>query len=402
MSVHDADTILESVSRGARDPELAAWLPTGPALGADVPIVPNGRDHTMLGKGPSPPIGSAEPPKEAARAPLAIELRHLRYFVALADAGNFTHAAERMFIAQPTLSQQIRRLEEIVGTQLVQRHHGGVRLTNAGAVLLEASRNVLSLVDQEVSRTRQVAGLGRQRLRVVVPPRLPDAFAVEASFALRSAAAAADVEIVWMETLLDADFSLIRQRRADAGLGWLTVSPEALPAPLDVMSLGEFEPDVWIPSSHVAARRGTIRLHELARMEVIHGPRTAETGTYDAWAQALRTAESRFEFTDPPFRHSLPIALAFAAVADWPTAVLTGPSVLAGSQPIMIRLPCPTAGYDMVRVSLEHHPLTATAVLVWSTDLPRPLQQILFNAADGITPPASERHGGQEPAANGY
>jgi DNA-binding transcriptional LysR family regulator len=388
MSVHDADTILESVSRGALDPELAAWLPTGPALGADVPIVPNGRDHTMLGK-------------EAARAPLAIELRHLRYFVALADAGNFTHAAERMFIAQPTLSQQIRRLEEIVGTQLVQRHHGGVRLTNAGAVLLEASRNVLSLVDQEVSRTRQVAGLGRQRLRVVVPPRLPDAFAVEASFALRSAAAAADVEIVWMETLLDADFSLIRQRRADAGLGWLTVSPEALPAPLDVMSLGEFEPDVWIPSSHVAARRGTIRLDELARMEVIHGPRTAETGTYDAWAQALRTAESRFEFTDPPFRHSLPIALAFAAVADWPTAVLTGPSVLARSQPIMIRLPCPTAGYDMVRVSLEHHPLTATAVLVWSTDLPRPLQQILFNAADGITPPASERHGGQEPAANG-
>jgi len=401
MAVYDRDTILESVGRGTLEPELAAWLPTGPTLGADVPIARGRRDYTVLGQGPWPPIGSVKPPKEAARTPLAIELRHLRYFVALADAGNFTHAAERMFIAQPTLSQQIRRLEEIVGAQLVQRRHGGLRLTRAGAVLLEASRNVLSLVDQEVSRTRQVAGLGRQRLRVVVPPRLPDAFAVEASFALRSAAAAADVEIVWMEVVLDAEFSLIRQRRADAGLGWLTNSPEALPAPLDVMSLGEFEPDVWIPSSHVAARRGTIRLDELARMEVIHGPRTAEMGTYDAWAQVLRTAESRFEFTDPPFRHSLPIALAFAAVADWPTAVLTGPSVLAGSQPKMIRLPWPTASHDMVRVSLERHPLAATAVLVWSSDLPRPLQQILFDAADGITPPAAKRHGGQEPAATG-
>src|SRR5215475_14377330 len=347
--------------------------------------------------------GQAEPAgrPEAAGAPQAIELRHLRYFAAVADAGSFTHAAQRMFIAQPTLSQQIRRLEEIVGTPLLQRRREGLRLTPAGTVLLDASRAVLSLVNHEVNRTRQAAGLGRPRLRVVVPPGLPDAFAVEAASALRSAAAAADVEIAWLEAPLDAEFSLIRQRRADAGLGWLTVSPEALPAPLDVMSLGQFEPDVWIPSSHVAARRGTIRLDELARMEVIHGPRTAETGTYDAWAQALRTAESRFEFTDPPFRHSLPIALAFAAAADWPTAVLTGPSVLAGSQPIMIRLPWPTAGHDMVRVSLEHHPLTATAVLVWSTDLPRPLQQILFNAADGITPSASERHGGQEPAATG-
>jgi DNA-binding transcriptional LysR family regulator len=345
--------------------------------------------------------GQAEPvrlPAAAAGAPLAVELRHLRYLVALADAGSFTHAAARMFIAQPTLSQQIRRLEEIVGTQLLQRRREGLRLTPAGTVLLDASRTVLSLVDHELNRARQAAGMGRPRLRVVVPPRLPDALAVEAASALRSAAAAADVEIVWMEAPLDAEFSLILQSRADAGLGWLTDRLEALPDPLDAMSLGEFEPDVWIPLAHPAARRGTISLDELARMDVIHGPRRLEPGIYDAWTGALRAIDPRFEFADPPLRHSLPMDLAFAATADRPTAVLTGPGVITGSPPGLIRLPRPMVPHDMVRVGLEHRPLTATAALVWNGDLPRPLQQILFDAADGMTPTAPVRVGGQEPA----
>jgi len=317
-------------------------------------------------------------------APSSIELRHLRYFVALADAGSFTHAAEQMFIAQPTLSQQIRRLEEIVGTPLLQRRREGLRLTTAGTVLLDASRNVLSLVDHEVSLARRAAGLGRQRLRMVVPRGLPEALAVETVSVLRSVAAAAEVDVVWMETPLDPEFSLIRQRRADAGLGWLTTTPEALPAPLDVMSLGEFEPDVWIPCSHAAARRGTISLDELASMDVIHGPRRAEAGTYDAWTRVMRTVDPRFEFTDPPFRHSLPMALAFASTGDRPTAVVTGPSAIAGSRAGLIRPSRYVGTHDMVRVSLENQPLTAMASLVWNGDLPRPLQQILCETADGV------------------
>src|SRR5439155_1248516 len=129
---------------------------------------------------------------------------------------------------------------------------------------------------------------------------------------------------------------------------------------------GEFEPDVWIPSAHSAARHGTIGLDELARMDVIHGPRRAEPGTYDVWMRVLRTVDPRFEFTDPPFRPSLPMALAFAATASRPTAVLTGPSVIAGSHPGLIRLPRLTATHDMARVGLEHHRLTATAALVWN------------------------------------
>jgi DNA-binding transcriptional LysR family regulator len=322
-------------------------------------------------------------PPEPGGAPLAVELRHLRYFVALSDAGSFTRAAERMFIAQPTLSQQIRRLEEIVGAPLLQRRRDGLRLTEAGAVLLEVSRAVLSLVDREMNRTRQAAGLGRQRLRVVVPPELPDALAVGAVSALNSGTAA-DVEIVWIESPLDAEFSLIRQHRADVGLGWLTAGPETLPSPLEIMGLGEFEPDVWLPSGHAAACRDTISLAELARMDVIHGRRREEPGTYDAWTQVLRTVDPRFEFSDPPLRHSLQMDLAFAATADRPTAVLTGPCVIAGSRRGLIGLPRSPVIHEMVRVGLEHHPLTATAALVWNEELPRPLQQILFDAAESI------------------
>src|ERR1700678_2691686 len=332
------------------------------------------------------PVGSAS----------AIELRHLRYFVALADAGSFTRAAERMYVAQPTLSQQIRRLEEIVGAPFVQCRRDGVRLTKAGVVLLDASRAVLSLVDQEVNRTRHAAGLGQQRLRVVMPPGLPDTLAVEGGSMLKAAAAAADGEIVWIETPLDAGFSLIQEHGADAGLGWLTAGPEALPSPLDVMTLAEFEPDVWVPSSHAAARRGTISLAELARMDVIHGPRRAKPGTYDAWTQVLRTADPRFEFSDPPLRHSLQMNLAFAATADRPSAVLTGPSVIAGSRSRLIQLSRPAVTHGMVRVSLEHRRLAATAALVWSGDLPRTLQQILFDTAESIVSPGPPRQVGPE------
>jgi hypothetical protein len=191
-----------------------------------------------------------------------------------------------------------------------------------------------------------------------------------------------------MDTPLDAEFSPIREHRADAGLGWLTASPDTLPAPLDAMTLGQFEPEVWIPCTHPAARRGVIGLDELAGMDVIHGPRPASTATYDRWLTILRATDPRFEFTDPPLRHSLPVALAFAATAGPPTAVLTGPVAIADVPPGVIRLPRPAGTGDMVRVSIAGRPLTATAALVWNGDLPRPLQQILFDTADGATPPA--------------
>jgi len=325
--------------------------------------------------------GSAERPDSGSVTPQGVELRHLRYFVALADAGTFTRAAEQMFIAQPTLSQQIRRLEEMVGTPLLQRRREGMRLTEAGSVLLEESRAVLSRVDHGVSRTRQAAGLGRPRLRFVVPPDLPEDLAVDVALRLRAAARSAGVDVAWIEAPLDGEFSPILRRRVDAGLGWLTAAGEDVPATLEVMSLGKFEPDVWLPPGIAGP---VMALGELAGMDVVYGPRRLSPVAYDAWLAVLQEVNPHFEFTDPPFRRLLPMTMAFAASTSRPTAVLTGPHHRLGDWPGPAE-PDPAADpADLVRARIDGSPLTAAAGLVWSSDLPRLLQQVLFDTADRI------------------
>lgn len=307
----------------------------------------------------------------------------MRYLVAVADAGTFTHAAERMFVAQPTLSQQIRRLEQLVGTPLLDRRRDGVQLTDAGSVLLEESRTVLSLIEHGVRRSRQAAGLDRLRLRFVLPPHLPEELAAGTAARLWSVATAAGVDVTWLEAPLDAGFSLIRRRHADAALGWLPSDAAVLPDPLDVMTLGEFEPEVWVPARAGVGTHGVIGLAELAAMDVVHGPRRTSPGTYDAWLEVLRSVRPCFEFTDPPLRHSLALALTFAATADRLTAVLTGPlRAIGDDRPAGDARQRAADTYEMVRVRLDRCSLTAMAAVAWSGDLPRHLQQVLFDAAD--------------------
>ena len=79
-------------------------------------------------------------------------LRDLRYFVAVAEELHFTHAAENLHIAQPTLSRQIRQLEDQLGVTLLDRDQRTVALTVAGKELLEAARKLLSMWDETVAR----------------------------------------------------------------------------------------------------------------------------------------------------------------------------------------------------------------------------------------------------------
>ena len=90
------------------------------------------------------------------RAPEAIELRHLRSFVAVAEELNFGRAAEQLYLSQPALSRHIRALEQLLGCQLLRRSTRRVELTLAGESLLDRARKVLSDVDEAVSITQSV------------------------------------------------------------------------------------------------------------------------------------------------------------------------------------------------------------------------------------------------------
>jgi acetyl esterase/lipase len=92
------------------------------------------------------------------QAPDAIELRHLRAFVAVADELNFGRAAARLYLSQPALSRQIRSLERLVGCDLLRRSTHRVELTLAGEALLDRARGLLREVDEAVSAVRSVGG----------------------------------------------------------------------------------------------------------------------------------------------------------------------------------------------------------------------------------------------------
>lgn len=101
---------------------------------------------------------------------MALELRHLRYLIAVAEHGSFTRAAEELRISQPTLSQQVKQLERAVGAQLLDRSGRSVRLTDAGTTYVHYARGALRDLATAQRALADLADLSRGQLRLALTP----------------------------------------------------------------------------------------------------------------------------------------------------------------------------------------------------------------------------------------
>jgi LysR family hydrogen peroxide-inducible transcriptional activator len=186
-----------------------------------------------------------------------MELHQLRYFVATAECGNVSRAAERCFIAQPSLSQQLKKLEQHLGTMLFDRLGRGVALTDAGRALLPRARRILAEVRETEANLRREAEDGPGTLVVGAIPTIAPYLLPPALRALRRAYPDCPVSV--REDLSEGLVEALENNEIDCALLSTPLDDDLL----DVEVIGEEELLVALPSAHPAAGRPEMRVSEL-------------------------------------------------------------------------------------------------------------------------------------------
>lgn len=188
-----------------------------------------------------------------------LELRRLRYFVAVARERNFTRAAEALRIAQPPLSRQIRQLEEELGVTLIERGSRPVRLTDGGRLLYEQAVQVLERVEETKAIARRLQEAGRLRFSFGFVPSTLYGYLPEVIRRYR--AARPGVELTLLELTSLEQIAALKEGRIDVGFGRIPFDD-----PLVERRLLRNERLVAaLPSAHpLAAHPGALRLDMLA------------------------------------------------------------------------------------------------------------------------------------------
>ncbi|MBV9356001.1 MAG: LysR family transcriptional regulator, partial [Chloroflexi bacterium] len=166
-----------------------------------------------------------------------MELRHLRYFVTVAAELHYARAAQRLFISQPALSQQVRSLEAELGLKLLERNRRGVRLTPEGVAFLAEARAVVQQADHAAAVARALAegATGRLRMSYVLttPGGLPELIVSEyqrrypgVQISADSGSTAQNVERL-RRGELDVAF-VHNPPEDDADLGWIEIATQPL------------------------------------------------------------------------------------------------------------------------------------------------------------------------------
>jgi DNA-binding transcriptional LysR family regulator len=212
-----------------------------------------------------------------------LDLRKLRYFVAVAEELHFGRAADRLYITQPVLSRQIRQLEQELGTQLLARTSRNVALTAAGEQLLEEARALLAAADATRRRLQDAAG-GRISLTV--------GFFVGDSFtdALRRFAAEVPTAEVHLHRIYWHDqVDVLHDGRVDVAFVHLPIDDRGL----ELMPVRSEPRLAALPAAHPAAGRREIGIDDLADDPVI-----IQRGASEAW-QAFHNVDPRPDGSSP-------------------------------------------------------------------------------------------------------
>jgi LysR family hca operon transcriptional activator len=216
-----------------------------------------------------------------------VELRHLRYFLAVADELNFTRAALRLNTSQPSLSQQIRQLEAEVGVALLDRSRHHVALTDAGRVFLRETKDILGRIDHAGRLAKQAASGRAGDLSVGTFP----AADVRIIPALRPLAA---THLPNVHLVLHSKYAI----EPIMGLRTGTLDVAFVRGPLDVdglevIELAHEQIVVVLPAHHPLTRRARIPIHVLHDLPCITMDRALAPALHDAIAALYRKARIR-------------------------------------------------------------------------------------------------------------
>jgi DNA-binding transcriptional LysR family regulator len=210
-----------------------------------------------------------------------MELRHLRYFVVVAEELHFRRAAERLHMSQPPLSQQIRALEEEVGATLLSRNQRRVELTAAGAAFLVRAREILGAVEDAALEARRVQRGEVGRLAVGFVGSAMYSFVPELLRAFRDRYP--DIRLRLHELGTTEQLRQLENGRLDVGFMRLPVArPE-----LQVETVLEEEVVAALPEAHPLAAKTQLRLVDLEGQPLVLLTRSGAPGLRAALARAI-------------------------------------------------------------------------------------------------------------------
>jgi DNA-binding transcriptional LysR family regulator len=216
-----------------------------------------------------------------------MELRHLRYFVAVAEELSFTRAAARLHIGQPPLSQQIQALEQEIGARLFERNKRRVLLTEAGRLFLADARRMLALSEQakETARRAHLGEAGELRVGFTFSTPFTPLFA---QVVRRYRQQYPGVLLTFHEIATKPQLAKIEARELD--VGFVRPGPMPLPDTVAVTLLRHDPLRLVLPADSPLARKKTVAVKDLAGQAFVVFPKGAGTGIYHQIFDMCRAA----------------------------------------------------------------------------------------------------------------